>query len=230
MKVRINKYIADQGISSRRKADELVMTGQIKVNGVLATVGQVIDSEADVVEIFGRPLIKKREMKVYLLNKPEGVLSSASDDRGRQTVIDLIPSAERLYPVGRLDLNSCGAILVTNDGELAYKMTHPRFHITKEYLVDVDKPITDSHIKQLSATFIVEGKKTIPARIEKITDTQMKIFLYQGLKRQIREMCAQVGLKVLRLERRKIGKLSLGELKPGQYKELSNNLIKEMLS
>lgn len=206
--MRLNKFLAEAGISSRRGADKLIEEGRIKINGVFAKLGDKVTGKETI--LFDDTEIKSRENKEYImLYKPAGIVSTASDDRGRQKVIDLIKSNNRLYPVGRLDLNSEGLILLTNDGDLALKLTHPKFHLEKEYEVTLDREIKNKNIK------------TGINKIIKREKNKINIIMFEGKKRQIREMCWEAGLRVKTLKRIRIGNLKIGDLTPGESRYLT---------
>ena len=223
--MRIHKFLSRAGISSRRKGEELVKQGKVLVNGLPAQIGQVIDETKDEVIVDGKKL-KTASEKVYLLvNKPRFYVSTVSDPEGRKTVMDLVPAAQHLFPVGRLDYESEGLMLLTNDGDLAYQLTHPKFEVEKTYRVQVKGVTSAAKIKKLESGIVIEGKKTAPAKIklaEKTIDRSwFDITIHEGRNRQIRKMCEAVGLPVTRLIRTHLGPFELGSLKPGDYKQIS---------
>jgi len=205
--IRLNKYLAQAGIASRRAADYLISDGRVTVNGVIASVGQKLNGDENV-SVEGKPVGKSEKKEYYAVYKPIGIVSTASDEFGRENVTDLIKSEKRLYPIGRLDRESEGLMILTNDGDLALKLTHPRYHLEKEYEVMVDKNIEPGRLK-------VGINKIIKSR-----NNMMWIVMYEGKKRQIREICWEAGYRVRRLARVRIGKLTLGELEPGQFKKI----------
>lgn len=231
-KVRLNKFLAAQGIASRRKADELILLGQVRVNGkVIDTPGVQIDPVADRVEVAGRllaPTDAPRTLTIAL-NKPPQVVSTVKDPQGRQTVLDLLPErikAGRLYPVGRLDFLSEGLLLLTNDGELCQRLTHPRHHVPKVYQVVVRGEVGKEALAAIrSGMRLAEGERTAPAEVEVCKrpagDTILTITLRQGLNRQIRRMCRDVGLSILWLKRLSHGPVELGGLPPGAWRPLN---------
>ncbi|HEX8923496.1 MAG TPA: pseudouridine synthase [Patescibacteria group bacterium] len=226
-KIRLNKFIAQLGLASRRHADNLIQDGQVVINGVKAVLGDKVDPENDRIFISGKLVSRDRQQFVYyILNKPLGVLSSSSDDRGRQTVVDLVPSRERLFPVGRLDYNSSGLILLTNDGDLALRLTHPRYHLPKVYLVNVKGFPTSDQLHQLSSGVDLDDGKTTKSDVvifhRSKTQTTLKITLYQGKKRQIRRMCEAVGLLLYSLHRISIGPIELDNLPIGHWRKLTS--------
>jgi len=232
--VRINKFIADAGICSRRKADEHIRYGDVLVNGEPAKLGMAIDPATDQVTVCGKPVSSQPEQLVYYaLYKPTGVISTAADPHGRPTVTDLVPDNPRVYPVGRLDLNSEGLILLTNDGQLAYELMHPSFEHEKEYEVLVHCPPAGLDRDAIAGTFTAgiaaDGELLRADQISVGSVSQsgkdtalLRIILHTGYNRQIRRMCEAIGLSVIKLRRVRIGKLHLGSLglRPGQYQEI----------
>ena len=231
-KIRLQKYFTDCGVLSRRAAEEEIKMGRVKVNGIRAELGDKIDPELDIVEYKGKRIMPRKEDKmVYiLLNKPAGVVTSAKDEKGRICVTDLVKCGTRVYPVGRLDLNSQGLILMTNDGELTNKLTHPRHEIPKIYEVDVVGKVTTEQLTVLNSSMTVDGYVLLPVKTEFITKnerfTTLRMTLFEGRNRQIRKMCEQVGLKVAKLTRVAIGNITLGDLQGGKWRYLTNDEIK----
>ena len=229
--VRLQKYFTDCGVLSRRAAEEEIKAGRVKVNGISAKLGDKIDPEIDVVEYKGKRILPRKDDKyVYiLLNKPCGVVTSAKDEKGRICVTDLVKCGTRVYPVGRLDLNSQGLILMTNDGELTNKLTHPRHEIPKIYEVDVVGKVTTEQLTILNSSMTVDGYILLPVKTEFLDKndkfTTLRMTLYEGRNRQIRKMCEQVGLKVAKLARVAIGSITLGELQGGKWRYLTNDEI-----
>lgn len=225
MKMRIHKYLAHSGVASRRHAETMVANNEVKVNGVIAKVGQVIESDTAKVEVNGKVVTIDATMVYYLLNKPRGVVSAVTDPDGRRTVVSLVPGGHRLYPVGRLDFDSEGLMLLTNDGDLAYSLTHPKFEINKTYHVLVKGVMTDKSIGYLEQGVTIEGKKTAPAQVSiaesQPNNTWIDITIHEGRNRQIRKMCEAVGYPVMRLIRTHLGPWELGELASGKYRTLS---------
>jgi pseudouridine synthase len=227
MLTRINKYLAQNGVAARRKVDELIKQGAVKVNGKTAKLGDQVDSAVDTVTLNGKK-VKVLAEKVYIAyNKPKGVISSVSDDWGRKTVIDAIAKdfKQRLFPIGRLDYDSTGLILLTNDGELANEMMHPKYHFPKTYLVKYAGLLTKENLKKLKTGVTLEDGETEPAEVTPITIHTIEMTIYQGKKRQIRRMFEAVGLKVIELNRIRIGPIYLNDLKPGAYRLLSDDEV-----
>lgn len=229
--IRIHKYIADAGIMSRRQAEEAIKRGEIKVNGEVAELGRKIDPLADTLEYKGKIIKKERTHNTYvMLNKPVGYVTTMSDEKGRPTVKDLTDDVgARVYPVGRLDLESEGLLLLTNDGELANRLTHPRHEIPKYYLVTVKGEVTLQQRKKLGSAMDIDGYTIRPVRNEVISmneeQTVLKLELFEGRNRQIRKMCEKVDLKVLKLKRIAIGTINLGNLKVGTWRRLTKEQI-----
>lgn len=231
-KIRLQKYFTDCGVLSRRAAEEEIKAGRVKVNGIVAELGDKIDPETDVVEYKGRKIVQKKDASfVYiLLNKPCGVVTSAKDEKGRVCVTDIVKCGTRVYPVGRLDLNSQGLILMTNDGELTNKLTHPRHEIPKIYEVEVVGKVTTEQLQTLNSSMTIDGYILLPVKTEFVSKndkfTTLRMTLFEGRNRQIRKMCEQVGLKVAKLMRTHIGSISLGTLEVGKWRYLTNDEIK----
>ena len=233
--MRINKFLSSLGIASRRAIDKYIEEGRIKVNGVIASTGIDI-TEDDEIYIDNKKIETKRiEEKVYfILNKPLEVLSASSDDRGRKTVVDLIKTDKRIFPIGRLDYMTSGLILLTNDGELFNRLVHPKSEIYKKYYIKVFGEVKKEEIEELKKGVLLEDGKTLPAKISGIkydkNKTSMYISIREGRNRQIRRMIEKFGYKVLMLRREKIGELSLGDLKEGKYRELTKEEIEYLYS
>ncbi len=230
MEVRLQKFIADAGIASRRASEKLISDGYVKVNGEVVTqMGIKIDPTQDEVMYKSKVLKKQATLEYYLLHKPTRVVSTASDEKGRTNVVSLVKSPYRLYPVGRLDYMSSGLIILTNDGDLTYKLTHPKHEIDKEYFVKVQPPINIKQIKMLRAGVDLDGERTQPCKIKLMKDnsnTQVySIILREGKNRQIRRMVELVGSKVVTLERVAIGKIRIDRLKYAQYRPLTKDEI-----
>ena len=234
MKERLQKLMAQAGIGSRRACEEIIRQGRVEVDGKIASLGLKADPAHQHITVDGQPLAK-REALVYLaLHKPKGILAVSQDDRGRRTIRDLIPLPGHLFPVGRLDAMSEGLVLLTNDGALTNRLTHPRYRHTKEYRVYVaghpDKKILDRWQRGI----ILDGKKTAPATVAVLQTerdhTLLRVVLQEGRKRQIRKVAAMLGHPVRRLIRVRIGPVLLGDLKPSQWRHLTRKEIKNLRS
>jgi 23S rRNA pseudouridine2605 synthase len=225
--VKLQKYFSDCGVMSRRAAEEEIKMGRVKVNGSVAELGLRIDPERDVVEYRGRRIKPSDKERIcILLNKPRGFVTTLSDEKGRRTVADLVASVgRRVYPIGRLDMDSDGLLLLTDDGELANRLTHPRHEIPKIYHVTVSGEVSAEQLSKLCAPMELDGYEILPVKSEVISrdgrSTTLEMTLYEGRNRQIRKMCEAVGLRISRLCRVAIGELELGELEVGRWRELT---------
>lgn len=227
--VRIQKVLAEQGVCSRRAAEQLIREGRVKLNGRPVTVGDKMDTLKDLLTVDGQKVYvpKKSEKYYYMMYKPRGYITTTNDERGRKTVMDLIADVPvRVYPVGRLDKDSEGLLLMTNDGAFAQAVTHPSGGISKLYRVTVQPRADEATILKLSSGVVLDdGTKTMPCAINVVTDepgrTVMEMTLKEGKNREIRRMCESVGLEVVRLKRNAEGVVKLGMLKPGTYRELT---------
>ena len=233
--MRINKFLSSLGIASRRAIDKYIEEGRIKVNGVIASTGIDVTEDDEICIDDKKIETKKIEEKVYfMLNKPLEVLSASSDDRGRKTVVDLIKTDKRIFPIGRLDYMTSGLILLTNDGELFNRLVHPKSEIYKKYYIKVFGEVKKEEIDELKKGVLLEDGKTLPAKVVGIkydkNKTSMYISIREGRNRQIRRMIEKFGYKVLMLRREKIGELSLGDLKEGKYRELTREEIEYLYS
>lgn len=229
--IRLQKFLADSGLASRRRAEQFILDGLVEVNGeIIKKMGVKIDPEKDEVKFRGEIVKakKKDESIVVMLNKPAGYTCTTRRFKGEKNVLDLVKEDERLYPVGRLDKNSEGLLILTNDGELANKLMHPRYQKEKEYLIEVDQDIRDEDIRILRDGVELEDGFVVPIKVEKHKSKQMLITLAEGKKRQIRRMCQAIGLKVVFLKRIRINKLTLEGLKKGKYKILDKKEIERL--
>ncbi len=225
--IRIQKVLSDNGILSRRKAEEAIKAGRITVNGHPAVLGHPVNPARDVIALDGQRvhLVRKKQNFYIMLHKPRGFVSTTSDELGRRCVIDLVQDVPaKVYPVGRLDRNSEGLLLMTNDGTFANMVMHPSNHISKTYRVTVRANVSDEQAAQMAAGVLLDGKMTLPATVlvlEKDENrTVLQVTIQEGRNRQVRRMCEAVGLEVVRLKRTSIGPLKLGMLQPGQWREL----------
>ncbi len=228
--MRLQKYLAHAGLCSRRKAEEYILEGRIKINGItISELGTKIDPSIDSVSFDNEPVLLKQEhSKIYLaLNKPEGYVTSCSQKKTK-IVMDLIHIDERVYPVGRLDKDSRGLILVTNDGELHNKLSHPSFNHEKEYIVTTVDPVSDNAIKSMAEGLIIDTIKTRKALVKRISDKQFRIVLKEGRNRQIRKMVQKTGNKVDTLLRIRIANINLGKLKEGTWRYLTREEIRQL--
>ena len=236
-RIRLQKYISDCGLMSRRAAEEEIANGSFTINGVVATLGDKVSPIGDEVCYKGKRIYKKHsDNYVYImLNKPEGYVTTLSDEKGRPCITDLMSGLKtRVYPIGRLDMYSEGLLLLTNDGAMTEKLTHPRHKIPKIYRVRVDSMITEEQYKKLLSPMEIEGYTIEPVYCEVLkreeTKTILQMTLYEGRNRQIRRMCDQVGLHVRGLKRIAIGDIHLGTLKPGQWKYLTYEQVQYLKS
>ena len=218
--------MADAGVSSRRKAEELISAGKVRVNGEIAHLGDKIDPKKDTVTLGGKKIRRETQFVYYMLYKPRGYVTTMSDEKDRKCVAALLEGVDRrVYPVGRLDMNSEGLLLCTNDGEFANAMMHPSRHIQKVYRVSVKPAITDAQITTLTSALMIDGRLTMPAEVRVISSqpekSVLEIVLFEGRNRQIRRLCEAAGLETVRLKRLSVGGLELGRLKPGEMRELT---------
>ena len=224
--IRLQKYLADAGIASRRKAEELIAAGKVTVNGEPVTeLGVKIDPDKDKVKYQGKLVLADQRQVVYVFNKPLGVLSAASDDRGRKGIPDYFPAGHRLFPVGRLDINTEGLILVTNDGDLTYRLTHPKYEIDKIYEVLTDGALSYDKKNELErgcdiGPYIISGSRIRMIRRDK-EGYRYLVTIHEGKNHQVRNMFEYAGLRVKNLKRTAIGEIWLGDLRPGKYRSLS---------
>lgn len=233
-KIKLQKYFTDCGVLSRRAAEDEIRAGKVKVNGSVASIGDRIDPERDIVEYRSRRVVPQRSHEhVYIaLNKPRGIVTSMHDEKGRPCVGDLVSCGVRVYPVGRLDLNSQGLLIMTNDGELTNRLTHPRHSIPKIYELDVVGPVSAEQLGILNSSMTLDGYVLLPVKTELLHSndrfTTLRMTLYEGRNRQIRRMCEQVGLKVARLNRVAIGEVLLGDLPIGKWRYLTLSEIQKL--
>ncbi|MDY5973780.1 pseudouridine synthase [Streptococcus hyovaginalis] len=232
--MRINKYIAHAGVASRRKAETLIKQGLVTINGKRVTELATLVKSGDVVEVEGSPIYNEEKV-YYLLNKPRGVISSVSDEKGRQTVIDLLPDVkQRIYPVGRLDWDTSGLLLLTNDGDFTGKMIHPRNEIDKVYLARVKGIATKENLRPLTRGVSIDGKKTKPARYNIIkvepdkNRSVVELTIHEGRNHQVKKMFESVGLLVDKLSRTQFGTLDLSGLRPGEARRLTKKEVSQL--
>lgn len=227
--VRLQKFLSEAGFCSRRHGEELILAGSVSVNGVIITkLGTKIDPEKDIVEIGGNRVEAKNKLIYIALNKPKGYITTCSRERGK-IVLDLIDISERVYPVGRLDKDSRGLLLITNDGRLHNILSHPSFDHEKEYEVHVAWPISDEALDKMTSGIHLLGNKTRTAEIKRISQDQFRIVLKEGRNRQIRRMVEKVGNRVKELKRVRISNVKLGNLKEGRWRYLTEKEKRELL-
>ena len=235
--IRLQKFLAEAGIASRRKCEELIIEGKIKVNGqVINTLGTKINPEKDKVEYNGKLIQKPNEQHTYiLLNKPIDYVTTVKDQFNRNTVLDLVKTDKRLVPVGRLDMFTSGALILTDDGDFVYKITHPKHEITKTYTVTLKGFVTEEEVKKLEngvdiGDFVTSKAKVRILKIDKETNkSRLEITIHEGKNRQIRKMCEAINKKVLALHRSKIGNLSVKDLKIGTWRYLKKQEVDELI-
>ncbi len=228
---RLQKVIANLGYTSRRKAEELIIKGKVKVNGeVITELGTKVKS-TDTIEVDDIVLDNNKNYEYYLLNKPREVISSVSDEHNRKTVVDLIDTKERIYPIGRLDYDTTGAIILTNDGYLANKLMHPSSNTPKKYVAKVSGLVTGYEIKELRSGIIIDGQKTAKAKVnlksyDKKTDKSIvELIIHEGKNHQVKKMFEAINHEVLKLKREEYANLKLTNLKPGEYRKLTNKEV-----
>lgn len=230
MEIRLQKYLADAGIASRRKSELLIQEGKVSVNGrIVKELGTKIKPQHDVIKYEGK-VIKQKTHHVYMmLNKPTGYITTVSDEKGRKTVLDLIDYPSRLYPIGRLDYNTSGLLLLTNDGDLTYRLTHPKHEVEKKYLVTVKGVPTERQLNELRKGADLGEYKTSHAKIKIIETrddhTTLQVNIHEGKNRQVRRMFEHIGYTVLKLKRTAIGKLTLSGLRHGKYRQLTKEEV-----
>lgn len=233
-KIRLQKFLSEAGIASRRKAEEMIRSGLVKVNGKIANIGDSVDPKTDSVSVGGKKVKKENSLRYILLNKPRGYVTTTDDDLGRKCVLELVSGVkERIYPVGRLDRISEGALILTNDGEFANAMMHPSKHVPKTYRVTVRPGITSDQVDILSTGVDIDGRMTAPADVRVLSKEEgravLEIVLYEGRNRQIRRMCEALELEVARLKRTAVGSVKLGMLKTGEWRDLTPQEVESLL-
>jgi pseudouridine synthase len=234
--IRLQKYLAEAGVASRRASEALIEAGRVCVNGETAQIGQSVEPETDEVMLDGKRVLVETKVLTFALYKPKGVVSTSEDPQGRRTVQDYVRDVPvRLYNVGRLDINSEGLLLMTNDGELAYRMTHPKFSVEKTYYAICDGELTGEQARRLENGVPLEDGTTAPAKVAhvrrtKAGDTCFLITIHEGKNRQIRRMLEAVEHRTLRLKRERFGPIALGDMKPGQRRELTKDELDALKS
>lgn len=234
-KVRLQKFLSEAGVASRRKAETMIENGEVKVNGRRAQIGDSVDPKHDLITVKGKRVERQTELRYILLHKPRGFVTTMEDELGRKCVTELVSDIkERVYPVGRLDRNSEGALLLTNDGEFANAMTHPSRHVPKTYRVTVRPGITEEQLTKLSTGIEIDGRVTAPADVRVLLKEEgrvvLEIVLYEGRNREIRKMCEALGLETARLKRTAVGNVKLGMLPQGEWRDLTELEIDKLYS
>ena len=236
MEERVQKYLAQCGVASRRKCEELILQGRVQVNGVTVTeLGTKINPEKDKIKFDGKDIKQAQKLVYILLNKPIGYVTTADDQFGRDTVLDLVKVKERIVPVGRLDMYTSGALILTNDGDFVYQVTHPKHEIEKTYTVTIKGIVQNSEVEQLRNGIKIDDYITKPARVKILkTDTEkdisrLEITIHEGKNRQVRKMCEAVGRKVLALHRSKIGGIGVKDIELGKWRYLTANEVQQIL-
>lgn len=236
MEERLQKYLANSGVASRRKCEELILQGKVEVNGKVVTeLGTKINPEEDIVKFNGKEVKQVEKMVYILLNKPIGYVTTADDQFGRETVLDLVKVKERIVPVGRLDMYTSGALILTNDGDFVYKVTHPKHEIEKTYTVTVKGIVQNSEVEQLRKGVKIDDYITKPAKVKILkTDiekdiSRLEITIHEGKNRQVRKMCEAVNRKVLALHRSKIGGIGVKDIELGKWRYLRENEIQKLV-
>ena len=233
--MRINKFLAYSGVASRRAADELINDGVVKINGKVCSLGDDVDVSSDKVTVNGKPVNVVKKYDYYIMNKPKGYVCTVKDDKGRKTVMDLLPTnAKRLFPVGRLDYDTEGLLILTNDGELTYKLTHPKNEVPKTYLVKTEKPVSDEDLSKLRSGVYIDGVKTKKCNVRLVESykdgAKLHVTISEGKNRQVRKMFEAVGNCVDFLKRIKIGDLTLTGLDRGEVRQLNTREIDYLLN
>ena len=236
--MRINKYIALCGVASRRKAEELILAGKVKVNdNIVKDLSYQVDEENDVVKVDDKIIKEENKLVYILLNKPEGYITTVKDQFDRESVLDLVTDIkERVYPIGRLDYETSGLLLLTNDGDLTYKLTHPKHEVDKTYVARVKGKLTPDEIKMFKSGLKIEDYVTAPAKLkvirydEKTNVSLLEIKIHEGKNRQVRKMCKAINHPVLRLKRTAMGKIRIGECEIGKYRYLTEDEVKYLKS
>ena len=226
--IRLQKVLAQAGLGSRRVCEDLIERRRVRVNGEIADLGRRVHPEVDVVEVDGAQIGVRPGLVHYLLNKPAGVITTASDTHGRPTVVELVPAEPRVFPVGRLDGDTEGLLLLTNDGDLAHRLTHPSYGVDKEYLVEVEGNPHRGVVRRLREGVELDDGITAPAKVAVLGDHLLRITIHEGRNRQVRRMCEAVGTPVVRLVRTRIGPLSDRTLAPGEWRALTQDEVRAL--
>jgi 23S rRNA pseudouridine2605 synthase len=225
---RVHKILARAGVASRRRCEELIAEGRVEVNGEVVGLGAQLDVQRDIVTIDGAFVPLAPDAVYYVLNKPAGCVTTAHDPQGRPTVVDLVPSEPRVFPVGRLDLDTEGLLLLTNDGELTHRLTHPSFGIEKEYLAEVEGEPSRGELRRLREGVELDDGMTAPAKVALVHPNVVRVVIHEGRNRQVRRMFAAIGHPVVRLVRVRIDTLVTGSLAPGQWRALDGDEVRAL--
>ena len=225
---RLQKVLARVGVGSRRTCEDLIAAGRITVDGQVAVLGRRVDPETALIEVDGAPIGVRPGLVHYLLNKPAGVVTTADDPQGRPTVVGLVPAEPRVFPVGRLDADTEGLLLLTNDGELTHRLTHPSYGVEKEYVAEVRGAPTRAVLRQLREGVELEDGPTAPARAALLDPSVVRLTIHEGRNRQVRRMCEAVGHPVLRLVRTRIGPIADRSLAPGSWRSLTTDEVRAL--
>ena len=225
---RLQKVLARTGFGSRRVCENLIAERRVRVNGEVADLGRRVEVATDLVEVDGVPIGVREGLVYYLLHKPRGVVTTASDPQGRPVVVDLVPSSPRVFPVGRLDTDTEGLLLLTNDGQLAHRLTHPSFGVEKEYLAEVSGTPTPAAVRRLREGVELDDGPTAPAKVALVAPNGLRIVIHEGRNRQVRRMCEAVGHPVVRLVRTRVGVLVDRALKPGEWRPLETSEVRAL--
>ncbi|MFR2787260.1 MAG: pseudouridine synthase [Clostridia bacterium] len=235
--IRLQKYMAEAGIASRRKAEELILEGKVKVNGkIVDELGIKIVPNKDIVEYNGKKVVLEKEYVYILLNKPIGYVTTVKDQFNRDSILDLVKTNKRIVPVGRLDMYTSGAIILTNDGDFVYKVTHPKHEIEKTYTVTIKGIVKNNEVEELKKGVKIEDYITKPAKVKILkTDeekniSRLEITIHEGKNRQVRKMCEAIGHKVLALHRSKIAGIGVKNLELGKWRYLTKNEVRKILN
>ena len=225
---RLQKVLARVGIGSRRVCEDLIAEGRVLVDGETAVLGRRVDPETALIEVDGAPVGVRPDLVHYVLNKPAGVVTTADDPQGRPTVVGLVPNEPRVFPVGRLDVDTEGLLLLTNDGELAHRLTHPSYGVEKEYVAEVEGLPTRAVLRRLREGVGLDDGPTAPARAALVDPSVVRLTIHEGRTRQVRRMCEAVGHSVVRLVRTRIGPLADRSLAPGAWRELTGDEVRSL--
>ena len=231
MLIRLQKYLAEAQVASRRKSEEIIIAGRVSVNNKVVTeLGTKVESDSDIVKVDGKVVRICEKMVYILLNKPEGCVTTVKEQFNRKSVLDYVSDVkERIYPVGRLDYDTSGLLILTNDGELTYRLTHPKHNVNKTYIADVDREPTEEDMKIFASGIVIDGRKTAPAKIRIIKKGKLislEIKIHEGRNRQVRKMCSAINCNVINLKRIALGDIELGNIEKGSYRVLNENEIK----